>query len=165
MKYHNITQSIVTVKTTQVEIRLFTNELNHALYEEDYNLACIVRDKIKEKEYSIEKVKSMLEKHLSELEFFDNDYIFERRFLTNFLMEDILEDHSIVNNGSLGFNDNYPSEKTHQRRKLERQKRSEWFRFLRIRRFRIENNLKKNNRLYEQEIDLIHESMFKDIKH
>ena len=107
----------------------------------------------------------MLEKHLSELEFFDNDYIFERRFLTNFLMEDILEDHSIVNNGSLGFNDNYPSEKTHQRRKLERQKRSEWFRFLRIRRFRIENNLKKNNRLYEQEIDLIHESMFKDIKH
>ena len=86
MKYHNITQSIVTVKTTQVEIRLFTNELNHALYEEDYNLACIVRDKIKEKEYSIEKVKSMLEKHLSELEFFDNDYIFERRFLTNSLL-------------------------------------------------------------------------------
>ena len=113
MKYHNITQSIVTVKTTQVEIRLFTNELNHALYEEDYNLACILRDKIKEKEYSIEKVKSMLEKHLSELKFFDNDYIFERSFLTNFLKEDMREGHPVINNSSLDFYDNYHSENSH----------------------------------------------------
>ena len=165
MKYHNITQSIVTVKTTQVEIRLFTNELNHALYEEDYNLACIVRDKIKEKEYSIEKVKSMLEKHLSKLKFFDNDYIFERSFLTNFLKEDIREGHPVINNSSLDFYDNYHSEKVRQIRKMERQNRSEWIRFLRIRKFRIENNLKKNNRIYKEEIDLIHESILKDIKH
>ena len=165
MKYHNITQSIVTVKAIQEEIRLIVNELNHCLHEEEYNLACVFRDKIKEKEYSIQEVKSMIEKHLSDLEFFDNDYILERSFLTKILMDDIQEDHSIKNDGLIDFNDNYHAEKIHQRRKLERQKRSEWFQFLRIRRFRIENNLKKNNRLYEQEIDLIHESMFNDIKH
>lgn len=165
MKYHNITQSIVTVKTTQEEIRLTANELNTCLQVEDYDLACVFRDEIKEKKYSIEKVKSRIEEHLSELKFFDNDYIFERRFLTNFLKEDIREDHSNINNDGLDFNDNYFSERARQRRKIERQKRSEWFRFLRIRKSRIENNLKKNNRLYEEEIDLIIEAMFKDIKH
>lgn len=160
MKNKNITQSIVELKTIREILCQLLTELSTCLKEEEYEIACFLRDELKVKNAEIDKHKSIINRHLSYLKSFDIDYIFERKFLINILMNH--EKPKDLNEKKISFEfdnekDLYPQHPLHEITDyhLEREKRTKWYKFLKIRKSRIENNLNNIEKEHKLELDLI----------